>query len=58
MLTNSVWGLLALVMIVVAIFVKAGGSGAPGTDGGDQAAKILTAAGGSGSAFVTALEGG
>ena len=57
MLTNGVWGLIALVAIFAIIFVKAG-SGQAGRDGGEQAATIIKAAGGSGSTFISALEGG
>lgn len=58
MLTNSVWGLMALVIITAIVFVKAGGQGTVGVSGGDQTAKILGAAGGSGANLITALEGG
>ena len=56
MLTNSVAGLIALVAIFAIIFVRAGVQA--GQTGGDQAANIIKAAGGSGSSFITALEGG
>lgn len=53
------WGigaLIALVAIFGIVFVQAGRIS--GTNGGQQAANILSAAGGAGSAFVTALETG
>lgn len=56
MLTNSVAGLIALVAIFAIIFVRAGVQA--GQTGGDQAANIIKAAGGSGSSFISALEGG
>ena len=56
MLTNSVWGLIALVAIAAIVFVRAGNR--PGESGGDQAATILKASGGAGSSFIAALEGG
>lgn len=55
---NSIWGLLALVIIAAIVFVKAGGAGSPGVSGGDQSAKILGAAGGAGANLIVALEGG
>ena len=55
---NSVWGLLALIIIAAIVFVKAGGAGTVGQSGGDQTATILKASGGAGSQLITALEGG
>lgn len=53
---NSVWGLLALVIIAAIVFVQAGKIG--GTSGGDQTATILKAAGGAGGQLVSSLETG
>lgn len=49
--------ILALPILFVIVFVKAGGSGSPGSSGGDQSAKILGAMAGGGSQLISTLEG-
>jgi len=53
----GLWSGLVLIIVAAIVFVKAGGSGAPGTSGGDQSAKILAAAGSAGANLIDALEG-